>query len=104
MEIDVAGVIETAKMVADEAGLKDTERNLRLFRRGFLKNVRRHGRLHEASLLLWYNIKARNFTNDISLVPLVLQKKKVHIVPPRIKNLREIHRIFREINDSRGPK
>lgn len=102
MEIDVAGVIETAKLVADEAGLKDTERDLRLLRRAFLSNVRRHGRLHEASLLIWFNFRTHNFMNDIKLVPLVLRKKNFHIFPPRIKNRRQMLRIFQEIN--RGGK
>lgn len=104
MKIDVAGVIETAKAVADEAGLRDTERNLRLFRRGFLKNVRRHGRLHEASLLIWFNVRTRNFTNDISLAPLLMRKKKLHIFPPKVKNLRQMKRIFRETKGTAEPK
>ncbi len=100
MKIDVAGVIETAKAVADEAGLQDTERNVRLFRRGFLNNVRRHGRLHEAGLLIWFNFKTNNPMNDVKLLPLVLRKKNFHIFPPRIKNRRQVRRLFREINGS----
>ncbi|MCL4309347.1 MAG: 4Fe-4S dicluster domain-containing protein [Thermoleophilia bacterium] len=103
MKIDVAGVIETAKAVADEAGLRDTERDLRLFRREFLRNVRRHGRLHETSMLLRYNFATRKLTNDISLVPLILRKRKVHLFPPKVKNLRQMRRIFREINGDARP-
>ncbi len=104
MSIDVAAVIDTAKAIADEMGFKDTERDLRLFRRGFLKNVRRHGRLHEAGLLSWFNIRTRKFTNDLSLVPLLMRKKKIHVVPPRIRNKHEMRRIFREINGAGKPR
>ncbi|MFA6000530.1 MAG: 4Fe-4S dicluster domain-containing protein [Thermoleophilia bacterium] len=98
MTIDVAYVIETAKMIADERGIEGEEEGVRLFRLAFLKNVRRHGRLHEARLMAWINLRSGKIFNDISLVPKTLRKKKVHIVPPRIKNRREIHRIFREVN------
>lgn len=97
MNIDVASVIETAKMVADEMELKDTEKGMRFFRREFLKNVRRHGRLHEPSLVGWINLKTGRPFNDLSLVPLVLRKKKVHVVPPRVKNLRHLRRLFKEV-------
>lgn len=100
MGIDVAAIIETTKIIADEMGLKDTERDMRIFRREFLKNVRRHGRLHEGSLLAWINLKTGKPFNDISLVPLILHKKKVHIVPPRIRNLRQLRRMFSEVNGS----
>ncbi len=103
MKIDVAGVIETAKAIADEAGLRDTEPNLRLFRRGFLNNVCRHGRLHETTLLLWFNFRTGKLTNDLSLAPLLLRKKKVRIFPPRIKNMRQVRRLFQQVNRGAGP-
>ena len=104
MNIDVAGVIETAKIIADEQGIPGDEKGIRLFRRAFLKNVRRHGRLHEARLFAWINLRSFKLTNDLSLLPLILGKKKVHVIPPRIKNRREVHRIFREVNGSRKGK
>ena len=98
MNIDVANVIEQAKMIADERGIKGDETAIRLFRLAFLQNVRRYGRLHEARLLTWMNLRTFRPFNDFSLVPLILRNKKVHIVPPRIKNRAEVHRIFREVN------
>lgn len=98
MNIDVANVIEHAKMIADERGIEGDEKDIRLFRIAFLQNVRRHGRLHEARLLTWINLRCFKPLNDMALVSLILRKKKIHIVPPRIKNRGEIHRIFREVN------
>jgi len=98
MNIDVANVIENAKMVADEQGVKGSEKEIRFFRLAFLQNVRRSGRLHEARLLTSFNLLNFKPFNDISLVPVILRRKKVHIVPPKIKNRGEIHRIFQEVN------
>ncbi len=102
MKLDVAGVIETAKAVADEAGLKDSERDLRLFRRGFLNNVRRHGRLHEAGLFFWFNLRTNNLFNDAGLLPPMLRKKNFHFVPPRIRHRRQVRRLFQQINGRQG--
>ena len=99
-KIDIALVIETAKNVADEMGLKDTEKEMRVFRREFLKNVRRNGRLHELSLMALINLKTGGPFNDLWLIPQVLRKKKVHIMPPRIRNLRHLRQIFRQVNGS----
>jgi len=98
MGIDVANVIEHAKMIADERGIEGGEKDIRRFRMAFLQNVRRHGRLHEARLLTWFNISRLKPFNDIALIPVILRRKKVHIVPPKIKNREEMHRIFREVN------
>lgn len=97
MGVDVATVIETTKNLADEMDLKDTEKRMRVFRREFLKNVRRNGRLHEPSLLTWINLKTGRPFNDLSLVRLVMGKKKVHFVPPRVKHLRHLRRLFRDV-------
>ncbi len=103
MTIDVANVIEQVKMIADEHGIRvNKEKSIRLFRRAFLKNVRRHGRLHEARLLTWINLRSFKPFNDLAVVPLILRRKKVHIVPPKIRNRREIHRIFHEVNGNGG--
>lgn len=99
VRIDVADVIETAKNMADERGIPEKERAQSLFRKLFLRNVSRHGRLHEASLLFWFNLKSGRLFNDLSLVPLVLRKHKVHVHPTRIRNRREIHRIFDVVKD-----
>jgi heterodisulfide reductase subunit C len=98
MQIDVATVIETAKNIADEVDPTAGNPLMRVFRQEFLKNVRRHGRLHEPSLMTWINLKTARPFNDLSLIPLVMRKKKVHYVPPRIKNLRHLRRLFRQIN------
>lgn len=102
MEIDVANVIETVRNLADEMGIESREKNLSIFHRIFLKNVRRHGRLHEGSLLAMFNLRTRRPFNDISIAWLVLRRKKVHIAPQRIKHLRQIRRIFREVSDKRS--
>lgn len=102
--IDVADVIETAKNIADESGIRGPLKDVGIFRRLFLKNVRKHGRLHEASLLGWFNIKSGRFLNDLSLVPLVLKKRKLHLVAPRIRNRKEIHRIFNQVKSKEDPK
>jgi len=104
MNIDVANVIEHAKMIADERGIVGDEKEISLFRLAFLKNVRRHGRLHEARLLTWINFRSFRPFNDLSLVSLILHRKKIHIVPPKIKNRGEIHRIFQETNVGDEPK
>jgi heterodisulfide reductase subunit C len=100
MNIDVALIIETVNNLAHEMGIKYSIKSMWRFRSLFLKNVRRHGRLHEASLLTAYNFKSMQPSNDISLAPLILKKKKkFHFFPPRIKNRAEIRRIFDEIKD-----
>ncbi|GBE57973.1 succinate dehydrogenase/fumarate reductase iron-sulfur subunit [bacterium BMS3Abin01] len=99
IRIDVADVIETTKNIADEQGIRESERGLRLFRNLFLKNVRRHGRLHEASLLAWFNLKSGKLTNDLSLVPLILRRKNVRIVQPRIKDRAQVRRIFQRAKE-----
>lgn len=102
MNIDVAYIIETVNNISQEKKIRYSVKTMRLFRRIFLKNVRRHGRLHEASLLSMFNLRSGKLTNDISLAPLILRKKKFHVFPPRIRDRAEIRRIFAEIREGPG--
>lgn len=98
MNIDVAFIIETVSNLAHEQGIKYSIKSMGRFRSLFMRNVRRHGRLHEASLLTSYNLRSLQPRNDISLAPLILKKKKkFHFFPPRIRNRAEIRRIFDEL-------
>lgn len=102
MSIDVANVIETVRNIADEMEIESREKELSIFHQIFLKNVKRHGRLHEGSLLAMFNLRTRKPFNDFSIATLVLRKKKVHIMPPRIKNLRAVRRMFKEVDSRRA--
>ncbi|RJQ47282.1 MAG: heterodisulfide reductase subunit C [Gaiellales bacterium] len=98
MNIDVAFIIETVSNIAHEQGVKYTIKSMDRFRKLFLHNVRRHGRLHEASLLASYNLRSLQPRNDFSLAPLILKKKKkFHFFPPRIRDRAEVRRIFEEL-------
>lgn len=99
MNIDVAFIFETVNNIARERGIRYSIKSMWRFRSLFLKNVRRHGRLHEASLLLSFNTRSMKPRNDISLAPLILRKKKkFHFFPPRIRGRAEIRRIFEELD------
>lgn len=93
--IDVAGVMDTLRMMAVERKTQlGTKRDAK-FSRSFLGSVRRHGRAFELELLLTYKLKTLDFFSDIDKAPRMLARRKLKLLPSRSPSVREVRRIFR---------
>jgi len=96
-EIDVAEIMDYLRRCAYKKGvipIEETE--IPLFNKIFLRNIELFGRLYEMGLIGMYNILSGEFFKDMALAPKMFLKRKIGILPPRIKNSKEIKKIFRE--------
>lgn len=101
-EIDIAGVMESLRHVAIEEGTKPPEKEIALFHRIFLKIIRRQGRLYEVGLAGLFNLLSKHFFANMSLMPAMLRRGKLSIMPPRIKGVKKIRAIFDKVKEIEG--
>jgi heterodisulfide reductase subunit C len=93
-EIDVARVMDALRQIAVEEAHPTKERNAPLFHKLFLSIVRRLGRMHEASLMGLYIPLSRDLPFDIPTGLKMALKRKVPLLPHRIKGSDEVEKIF----------
>ncbi len=92
-KIDIARVMESLRILAIAEGSPPAEKQIDLFHRTFLNVIRQYGRAHEFSLSAAYVLKTRSFSN-MALVPKMVSKGKLEIMPPRVKGAAVVKKVF----------
>lgn len=64
------------------------------FHESFMDMVRTTGRSYEVGLVVDYKLRSGNLFQDIQLVPAMLQKGKLPLLPEMIKGRKEVSAIF----------
>jgi len=99
MEIDIAGVMDTLRMMAIERKVALPDSRNSTFNKAFLKSVRRHGRVFELGMLAAYKLRAREFFSDLDKAPKMLAKGKLSLFPSRSGSVGEVRKLFRRARD-----
>ncbi len=100
--MEIAGTMDTLRSMAIEKGIVSEDRSKKLvmaFHNAFLNNIRKHGRLHELSLVNSYKIRTKTFTQDASSgVRMIMQGKinPLHNIGGKgsVKGKEQIEKIF----------
>jgi heterodisulfide reductase subunit C len=93
MEIDIAAVMDTLRMMAVERGL--TYAYGKQFNQAFLDSVRRHGRAFELETLLFYKLKSGTVFADMDKAPQMLAKGKLALLPKRSRSVGQVRQVFK---------
>lgn len=80
-EIGVARVMEACRLIFQLEKYKAGDRDTMLFHKLLLDSVRRWGRLHELDLAASYNLTSGHLTANMGLVPGLIAKGKLVILP-----------------------
>lgn len=93
-EIDIARVMESLRLLALAEKTEKAVKDVDLFHGIFLDVVRRRGRAHELELGARFNLRSRHLFRNMALLPGMLIKGKMPILPPRVKGKSEIKKLF----------
>jgi heterodisulfide reductase subunit C len=100
--VDPAGVMDALRRIAYAEGIRSPERDVPLFHGIFLGSVRQFGRIFEAAMIGFYNLLSGHYTKDVVMAPKMLLKGKLSLLPPRVKNGKELRRIFAKTRELEG--
>lgn len=92
MEIDIAKLMESLRMIAKKENIKPAVRSVDNFTRSFLSSVRNNGRLYEFGMTLGFNLSNLTPFKNAELTPDMLKKGKLSFLPNKSgdKNIRDI--------------
>lgn len=92
-QVDIAKVMETLRLMAVREG-RARERDVALFHRLFLRSVETSGRLWELGLGAFYNLSSGHPLAGLGILPSLLAKGKLELLPHRTKGAREVKKVF----------
>ncbi len=101
-DVDVAGLMDALRIMAWRKGSVDRDNRQAAFHRAFLHSLKSHGRLYELGLALTGNAASGKVTKDLDIGLPLLIKRKIKLLPPRIKGRRQIKLIFTRTLESGG--
>ena len=102
-EIDIARVMETLRVLAVAEKVKPTEKDVQLFHRIFLDLIKQRGRIYELDLGARYNLLSRHPFFNARLLPTMVSKGKLPILPPRVKGAAKVRELFSKVKAEERP-
>jgi len=96
-EIDIARVMESLRILAIKEKEKPGEKDIELFHRLFINIVKRRGRIHELELGARYNLQGWHPLANIGLLPAMLARGKMPLLPHRVEGAAEVKKLFAKV-------
>lgn len=93
-EIDIGVLMDALREMAIDEGVHAKEKNIHLLHEAFVQSIRRGGRVHEATMLIDYKLRSRDFLTDLIPGMMLFMKGKIPLLPSLVKGRGEIKRIF----------
>ena len=102
MEIDIPKVMDYLRTESIKKKCVSLKAKRQLaFYRSFLDSVKMSGRLSELVMTIGYKLRTFNMLQDIKLVPSMLVKGKLKLIPESVKNKTSIKNIFKKTTTSK---
>ncbi len=98
--VDIAAIMDAMRREALKRG--KVLRDVSAFNAAFLNGVKRFGRLHEASMVVEYNIRNVNPLKNAEQGPMMLSKGKLKLLPEKIQGLDQIKKMFDKAEELGG--
>jgi heterodisulfide reductase subunit C len=103
-KLDLAAVMDVLRQASHEQGcVAPRQKKVLAFHQAFLKTVEQTGRMSEFALVAGYKMASRDFFSDLTLAPRMLAKGKLKFTRHKIKNPKEVQRIFQHCRRHSSP-
>jgi heterodisulfide reductase subunit C len=94
MNIDMAAVMDTLRLMAMEEGMPIGKPNIKGFHQEVLRSLEKYGRAHKLGIMLGYKRQTGGWLKDLDVGLKMLAKRKLELYPSRIKAIGEIADFF----------
>jgi heterodisulfide reductase subunit C len=95
MSIDIPKAVDYLRERSLEKGVQHLKaKDIIRFHESFMDMVRTTGRSYEVGLVVDYKLRSGNLFQDVQLVPALIQKGKLPLIPEMIKGRKEVSAIF----------
>lgn len=100
-KVDLAAIMDALRKSSWDAQGPSKESYVQLANRLFIENIRTYGRQYEMRLAAVFNVRSMQFLKDLMLGPKLISRGKLNIFQRKNRNLSDIEKIFRRIEEMR---
>jgi heterodisulfide reductase subunit C2 len=101
MAIDMSAIMDILRQIALEEGVPCAEPDILDFHKEVLDSVAHYGRTHKLEIMSRYKIRKRDWFSDMDVGLKMLAKRKLDLMPSKVKNIGDIRNLFNR--DKKGP-
>lgn len=94
-DIKITKVLDVLKEIAITEGVKTKQRDLRIFHKSFLNDIKKGGRINEFRLVSNLKMKTFKFFSDLGLGMKMFKKGKFVFKPEKIKGIDKLKGLFK---------
>ena len=92
--IDMAAVNDALRQMAREDGYTPGEPDILAFHEEVMNSIYRHGRAHKLEIMIRYKMHRGNWLADFNLGLRMLSKRKLDLLPSKVKHIRAVKQLF----------
>ncbi len=92
--IDMSNFMDALRQTAIKEGMVIAEPDVLKFHKEVVNSIYRYGRIHKLELMMRYNISRRNPFGDFKVGLRMLQKRKLPLLPSKVRRLPDIRKLF----------
>ncbi len=96
MKINMAGVVDSLRVIASEKGAKKPAGNMPLINRLLLGTMERFGRTYDLGAMMMYKAGTFSWFKDTGKFPMILMKGKIALLPSKGADRAMVKQIFRK--------
>ena len=94
MAIDIPALMDQLRHLALEKGIAVAEPDVLEFHRTVLDSISRYGRTHKLEIMMRYKLTTRRWLQDTQVGLKMLAKRKLDLMPSRVKQMDAIKAIY----------
>jgi heterodisulfide reductase subunit C len=95
-EIRIAPIMDSLRAQCINEGVVPADPVTVALHTAFIESIKMFGRVHEATMLMNYKWKSKNFTSDLDVGLKLFLRGKIPLMPKKSKNMAKIKEIFQE--------
>jgi len=93
--VDIAAIMDVLREIAIDEKIKITEPGILSFHNAVVDSIGRHGRTHKLEIMMRYKLSERDLFSDIDLGLKMLSKRKLDLLPSKVKDKNSVQSLFR---------
>lgn len=93
--VDMAAIMDALRQIAVTEKIKIAEPGILTFHEKVINSISKYGRTHKLEIMMKYKISEKDFFSDINLGLKMLSKRKIDLMPSKIKNQNDIQALFK---------
>jgi heterodisulfide reductase subunit C len=101
-QVDICSMNDGLRRMSRAQAMVNEGSTLPVFNDSFLASIKKRGRVYEVGLMAAYKLRTLRLFEDMDKLPLMLQKRKLRLIPTSVGGARERRNLWKRAQSLRG--